>query len=91
MSSPHTTPTKLDLTSGVRRFSDAHEFQKPNDERALQLMDKAAQTVMEEYPDIMLGFGESDEFRLDPSCSSYLSLDIHPPRQLSIQKVNQIV
>ncbi|CAE7205666.1 unnamed protein product [Rhizoctonia solani] len=44
------------------KFSDAHEFRKPNDERALQLMDKAAQTVMEEYPDIVLGFGESDEF-----------------------------
>ncbi|KAG8715040.1 tRNA-His guanylyltransferase [Ceratobasidium sp. 423] len=34
------------------KFSDAHGFRKPNDERALQLMDKAAQTVMEEYPDI---------------------------------------
>ncbi|KAJ1301265.1 hypothetical protein OPQ81_003672 [Rhizoctonia solani] len=44
------------------KFSDAHGFRKPNDERALQLMDKAAQTVMEEYPDIVLGFGESDEF-----------------------------
>ncbi|QRW26057.1 tRNA(His) guanylyltransferase [Rhizoctonia solani] len=45
------------------KFSDAHGFQKPNDERALKLMDHAAQTVMEEYPDIVLGFGESDEFR----------------------------
>ncbi|KAG8769156.1 tRNA-His guanylyltransferase [Ceratobasidium sp. 428] len=45
------------------KFSDAHEFQKPNDERALCLMDKAAQTLMEEYPDIMLAFGESDEYR----------------------------
>lgn len=26
-------------------------------------MDKAAQTLMEEYPDIVLAFGESDEFR----------------------------
>ncbi|KAG9096621.1 tRNA-His guanylyltransferase [Ceratobasidium sp. UAMH 11750] len=45
------------------KFSDAHGFQKPNDERALCLMDKAAQTLMEEYPDIVLAFGESDEFR----------------------------
>ncbi|CAE6433625.1 unnamed protein product [Rhizoctonia solani] len=44
------------------KFSDSHGFRKPNDERALKLMDKAAQTVMEEYPDIVLGFGESDEF-----------------------------
>ena len=26
-------------------------------------MDHAARDVMEEYPDIVLGFGESDEFR----------------------------
>ena len=53
----------------INRFSDAHGFRKPNDERALQLMDKAAQTVMEEYPDIVLGFGESDEFRYGNSLS----------------------
>ncbi|KAF8193362.1 tRNAHis guanylyltransferase-domain-containing protein [Pholiota molesta] len=44
------------------RFSDKHEFTKPNDVRALQLMDHAAKDVMEEYPDIVLAFGESDEF-----------------------------
>ncbi|KAJ3547973.1 hypothetical protein NMY22_g1442 [Coprinellus aureogranulatus] len=44
------------------RFSDVHEFQKPNDLRALQLMDHAARSVMEEYPDIVLAFGESDEY-----------------------------
>jgi len=36
---------------------------KPNDERALKLMDHAARVVMEEYNDILLAFGESDEFR----------------------------
>lgn len=45
------------------RFSDEHEFSKPNDLRALRLMDHAAQNLMEEYPDIVLGFGESDEYR----------------------------
>jgi tRNAHis guanylyltransferase len=45
------------------RFSDRHNFVKPNDFRALELMDHAARNVMEEYPDIVLGFGESDEFR----------------------------
>ncbi|PPQ95442.1 hypothetical protein CVT26_008461 [Gymnopilus dilepis] len=44
------------------RFSDVHEFKKPNDIRALQLMDHAAKDVMNEYPDIVLAFGESDEF-----------------------------
>ncbi|KAH9481879.1 tRNA(His) guanylyltransferase [Psilocybe cubensis] len=44
------------------RFSDQHEFAKPNDIRALELMDHAAKDVMTEYPDIVLAFGESDEF-----------------------------
>lgn len=45
------------------RFSDTHKFAKPNDDRALKLMDHAALDIMTEYPDIVLGFGESDEFR----------------------------
>ncbi|KAM6504044.1 tRNAHis guanylyltransferase [Amanita muscaria] len=44
------------------RFSDEHGFDKPNDVRALRLMDQAARQVMEEYPDIVLAFGESDEY-----------------------------
>lgn len=44
------------------RFTDVHEFEKPNDLRALELMDTAARCVMEEYPDIVLAFGESDEY-----------------------------
>ena len=48
----------------ANRFSEKHEFTKPNDVRALQLMDHAARGLMEEYPDIILAFGESDEYRL---------------------------
>lgn len=44
------------------RFSEKHNFKKPNDPRALELMDHAARCVMEEHPDIVLGFGESDEY-----------------------------
>ncbi|KAJ3802591.1 Thg1 C terminal domain-containing protein [Lentinula aff. detonsa] len=44
------------------RFSDQHGFVKPNDLRALQLMDHAAKSLMEEYKDIGLAFGESDEY-----------------------------
>ncbi|KAG0252880.1 hypothetical protein DFQ27_007800 [Actinomortierella ambigua] len=47
---------------GFHKFSAAHNFTKPNDERALHLMNKAAQTVMKELHDIVLAFGESDEF-----------------------------
>ncbi|KAF8577581.1 tRNAHis guanylyltransferase [Ramaria rubella] len=55
------------------RFSETHAFVKPNDERALQLMDHAARAVMEEYRDIVLAFGESDEFSfmLRKSCTLY--------------------
>ncbi|KAJ7146753.1 Thg1 C terminal domain-containing protein [Mycena epipterygia] len=44
------------------RFSEEHEFTKPNDIRALALMDHAARDLMEQYSDIVLAFGESDEF-----------------------------
>lgn len=51
-----------DLIKSIR-FSDEHAFVKPNDERALKLMDHAAQDLMAEFKDIVLAFGESDEFR----------------------------
>ncbi|KAJ7788092.1 Thg1 C terminal domain-containing protein, partial [Mycena olivaceomarginata] len=44
------------------RFSDEHGFTKPNDIRALELMDHAAKDLMEQHSDIVLAFGESDEF-----------------------------
>ena len=45
------------------RLSEEHNFVKPNDERALQLMDHDERDVMNEFKDIVLGFGESDEYR----------------------------
>lgn len=45
------------------RLSSEHEFVKPNDERALRLMDHAAQDVMTAFGDIVFAFGESDEYR----------------------------
>ncbi|KAF7311936.1 Histidine tRNA guanylyltransferase [Mycena indigotica] len=55
------------------RFSDVHGFAKPNDVRALKLLDHAATDLMDQYPDIVLGFGESDEFSflLKKSASLY--------------------
>jgi hypothetical protein len=63
--------TSLYLT---RSFADEHKFTKPNDERALQLMDKAAQSLMEQYPDVTLAFGESDEYRFAPGFSMTLGV-----------------
>ncbi|KZC03900.1 putative tRNA(His) guanylyltransferase [Dufourea novaeangliae] len=44
------------------KFCDAHQFTKPNDVAALELMNRAAITVMEEFKEIILGFGQSDEY-----------------------------
>lgn len=46
----------------LSRFSEQHEFKKPNDDRALHLMTKCAQTVMEELEDIAIAYGQSDEY-----------------------------
>ena len=35
---------------------------KPNDDRALTLMSKSAETVMEEFKDIVIAYGQSDEY-----------------------------
>ncbi|KAL7292152.1 hypothetical protein TKK_0014225 [Trichogramma kaykai] len=44
------------------KFSDSHEFTKPNDKRALNLMNHAAIIVMREYKDIVMAYGQSDEY-----------------------------
>lgn len=44
------------------KFSSKHNFSKPNDSRALNLMNRAALLVMQEYRDIVLAYGESDEY-----------------------------
>lgn len=45
-----------------RRFSEVHEFERPNDETALNLMNACAISVLEEYPDIVFSYGFSDEY-----------------------------
>nr|GEW55075.1 tRNA(His) guanylyltransferase 1 [Tanacetum cinerariifolium] len=45
------------------RFSEINEFEKPNDERALNLMNSCATSVMEQYPDIVFAYGYGDEYR----------------------------
>lgn len=40
-----------------------HEFKKPNDVVALNLMNSCAVAVSEEFPDIVFSFGFSDEYR----------------------------
>ncbi|XP_028395601.1 probable tRNA(His) guanylyltransferase [Dendronephthya gigantea] len=44
------------------RFSDSHEFEKPNDANALNLMNRCALEVMKEFQDLILAYGQSDEY-----------------------------
>ncbi|KAL4473667.1 hypothetical protein ABPG74_022531 [Tetrahymena malaccensis] len=47
---------------GFTKFTANHNFEKPNDKRGLDLMNKAAESVMETFNEIMLAYGQSDEF-----------------------------
>jgi tRNA(His) guanylyltransferase len=51
------------------RFSLKYNFKKPNDTRALELMNAAATEVMSEFPDVVLAYGMSDEYRQDDTIS----------------------
>ncbi|XP_033830531.1 probable tRNA(His) guanylyltransferase isoform X2 [Periophthalmus magnuspinnatus] len=44
------------------KFAEQHKFIKPNDNRALGLLTRSAVSVMEELEDIVIAYGQSDEF-----------------------------
>lgn len=44
------------------RFAEQHKFTKPNDDRALGLMTRSARSVMGDLEDIIIAYGQSDEF-----------------------------
>lgn len=43
-------------------FTTLHSFSKPNDPGALKLMNLAAQTVLRRFPDVVMAYGQSDEY-----------------------------
>lgn len=47
---------------GFHKFSARYNFAKPNDLRALGLMNAAAVEVVKELPDVVLAYGISDEY-----------------------------
>lgn len=47
----------------IGSFAKDHEFVKPNDERALNLMNSCAVAVATEFQDIVFSYGVSDEYR----------------------------
>lgn len=63
------------------KFATKYGFKKPNDKRALDLMNAAAKSVITELPDITIAYGVSDEFRYQDPVESFLSC--HPPKMSS--------
>ncbi|KAJ0039900.1 hypothetical protein Pint_26994 [Pistacia integerrima] len=59
---PNLMVVRIDGRDFQRWFSQVHEFEKPNDERALNLMNSCAVAMLEEYPDIVFSYGYSDEY-----------------------------
>ncbi|KAH6940007.1 hypothetical protein HPB50_024009 [Hyalomma asiaticum] len=53
--------TRID-GKAFHKFSDVHGFEKPNDKRALDLMTRCAERVMEEFSEICMAYGQSDEY-----------------------------
>ncbi|XP_063683721.1 uncharacterized protein LOC134818207 [Bolinopsis microptera] len=47
---------------GFHKFTNDHNFEKPNDLAALNLMNDAAKGVMSELQDIFMAYGQSDEY-----------------------------
>ena len=45
------------------RMCAKYGFEKPNDRRALDLMNAAAKAVVTDLPEITIGYGISDEYR----------------------------
>ncbi|KAJ5245302.1 hypothetical protein N7489_005398 [Penicillium chrysogenum] len=58
---------------GFHKLSDHYAFAKPNDRRALDLMNAAAVEVMKELPDLCIAYGVSDEysFVFHPNCQLF--------------------
>lgn len=48
---------------GFTKLCARYGFEKPNDKRALDLMNAAAKAVMSDITDITIAYGVSDEFR----------------------------
>lgn len=46
------------------KFSEKHDFIKPNDKRALELMSSCGKRVLKEYCDAIIAYGQSDEFSI---------------------------
>jgi tRNA(His) 5'-end guanylyltransferase len=48
---------------GFTKMTARYNFKKPNDDRALYLMNEATANVVKELQDIIISYGQSDEVR----------------------------
>ena len=44
------------------KFCAAHNLEKPNDLRCITLMNESAKQIFEELDDVILAYGQSDEY-----------------------------
>ncbi|KAL4806507.1 Thg1 C terminal domain-containing protein [Aspergillus unguis] len=58
---------------GFHKLSDRYAFKKPNDRRALDLMNAAAVEVLKDLPELVIAYGVSDEysFVFHPTCELF--------------------
>lgn len=58
---------------GFHKLSKTYDFDKPNDIKALQVMNTAAHKLMNQFHDIVLAYGDSDEylFLINKLCTLY--------------------
>ena len=47
---------------GFTRFTDLHDFEKPNDIKGISLMNSAAEEVLKNFSEIWIAYGQSDEY-----------------------------
>jgi tRNA(His) 5'-end guanylyltransferase len=53
----------VNLQPYLLRLTKKYHFEKPNDRKAVDLMNAAARAVFTELSEIFLGYGISDEYR----------------------------
>ncbi len=47
---------------GFSKYSELNQFEKPNDLKALQVMNSAAMSICKKFNEIFLAYGQSDEY-----------------------------
>jgi len=62
---------------GFHKLAKKHKWKRPNDPRGIHLMNRAAESVMKEYEDIVLAYGQSDEYSFVFRRGTEVSLNVN--------------